>query len=240
MKIIVVGDVHGRNCWEKVKSVINDFDKIVFVGDYFDSFYIKTDEQIKNMKAILDFKRENYDKVVLLFGNHDTHYLKLFISNGEYYSGFQSVRSLDISEIVETELFNLSDGICYHADGVIYSHAGITKTWVKRFNLEITKEEPVKHINNLFNINQSICGFAIGANYSRYGDDVCQSPIWVRPRSLRSDSIDGYKQVVGHTHHTNITIDGDFAFVDSQDTNEDEFLVVDNGEFSIIKIDNIG
>lgn len=238
MKVIVVGDVHGRTCWEKIIPYVDEYDKIVFVGDYFDSFDIKKDEQVKNMRKILEFKKEHYDKVVLLFGNHDTHYLKLFIECGEHYSGFQSLHALEISEIVETQLMHVSDGICFETDGVIYSHAGITKTWLNFFKIDVT-DRLVANINDLFFINQVLCVFMPGVNRSPYGDDITQSPVWVRPFSLAQDALDGFKQVVGHTHHREISINERFVFVDTQDSDEDSFLVVKDGVFEIVKIDNI-
>jgi hypothetical protein len=32
-----------------------------------------------------------------------------------------------------------------------------------------------------------------------YGDDITQSPIWIRPSSLCEDPLSGYNQIVGHT-----------------------------------------
>ena len=49
---------------------------IIFLGDYFDSRDgISIGDQQKNFDDILKFKELNTDKVKLLFGNHDYHYL---------------------------------------------------------------------------------------------------------------------------------------------------------------------
>ena len=68
MRICAIGDIHGRNDWEKVDP--NKYDKIIFVGDYVDSFDIPTGEILKNLENIIAFKKEYYDKVILLLGNH--------------------------------------------------------------------------------------------------------------------------------------------------------------------------
>ena len=76
MRILAIGDIHGRDSW---KDIINDnvFDKVVFLGDYFDSREeISGAKQLYNFKEILQFKKYNIDKVVLLVGNHEFHYLK--------------------------------------------------------------------------------------------------------------------------------------------------------------------
>lgn len=37
MKIVAIGDIHGRDIWEDIVKKEHDADKIVFVGDYFDT-----------------------------------------------------------------------------------------------------------------------------------------------------------------------------------------------------------
>jgi predicted phosphodiesterase len=77
MKIICIGDIHGRDCWVKILEQNPDADLFVFEGDYFDSFTIPALEQINNFKLILKFRDENPNKVIMLFGNHDFHYTKI-------------------------------------------------------------------------------------------------------------------------------------------------------------------
>lgn len=55
MEIIAIGDVHGRDYWKYVTEVHN-FDKLIILGDYFDSFDINAQEQIKNFGEIIAFK----------------------------------------------------------------------------------------------------------------------------------------------------------------------------------------
>ena len=50
MKIIAIGDIHGRSIWKNIVSA-NSYDKVVFLGDYFDSFDIHTLDQIDNFKV---------------------------------------------------------------------------------------------------------------------------------------------------------------------------------------------
>lgn len=95
MKIIAIGDIHGNSIWKDIVASTT-FDKVVFIGDYFDSFTIPYQQQIENFKEILDFKRSNINKVVLLAGNHDYHYMN---SVTETYSGYQSLHRIDIGEV---------------------------------------------------------------------------------------------------------------------------------------------
>jgi predicted phosphodiesterase len=41
MKIVAIGDIHGRDYWKQIIEQEQDADVFVFVGDYFDSFTIK-------------------------------------------------------------------------------------------------------------------------------------------------------------------------------------------------------
>ena len=38
MKIIVVPDIHGRDFWKSAVDCIDECDRVVFVGDYFDPY----------------------------------------------------------------------------------------------------------------------------------------------------------------------------------------------------------
>jgi predicted phosphodiesterase len=86
MKITIIGDTHGRSKWKNIVEKEKDADKIIFIGDYFDAKDggYSANRQIENFKEIVEFKRNNPDKVILLIGNHDFHYLK---GVNEEYSG---------------------------------------------------------------------------------------------------------------------------------------------------------
>ena len=44
MKTIFIGDIHGRSIWKDIVARENA-DRVVFIGDYFDSFNIGSAEQ---------------------------------------------------------------------------------------------------------------------------------------------------------------------------------------------------
>ena len=78
MKIAIIGDLHGKNCWKKLlKDKIDSLDKIIFMGDYSDDSWITfTDKEIvDNLKEVIDFKKKYNKKVELLIGNHDFQYI---------------------------------------------------------------------------------------------------------------------------------------------------------------------
>ena len=87
MKIAIIGDLHGKNCWKKLlKDKIDSFDKIIFMGDYSDDSWITfTDKEIvSNLKEVIDFKKKYNEKVELLIGNHDFQYIVGYPTAGRY------------------------------------------------------------------------------------------------------------------------------------------------------------
>lgn len=214
-KILCIGDIHGKNIWEEILEKENDFDKVIFIGDYFDSFDIPFIEQYNNFKKIIEFKELNKEKVILLIANHDYHYIKL--NPQPRYSGFQENHFLQINECIEENIKNKNLQMSYSIGEYIFTHAGITKTWLNKvgFDKDVHKNIP-DFVNELF-YNKPI-QFSFDG-YDTYGDNITQSPIWVRPRSLLSDKIDRFKQVVGHSRVSKIKEINGVCFIDVLDEN---------------------
>jgi len=225
MKLIIVGDIHGRTTWKDIVNKEKDFDKFIFIGDYFDSFDIPGDKQIENFLDIIEFKKSNIDKVIVMIGNHDYHYMDP--CDGRY-SGYQDARSWQIMEVLKSNMEHLQ--MCYVHDNIVFTHAGLTKTWCDNNNVDVLNIE--QSINDLWAYKPGSFNFQIGANRSYTGDDVTQGPLWVRPFSLATDGIDNYKQVVGHTYQPSININGQCIHIDVLDT-KPEYLIYDDGKFNI-------
>ena len=77
-KILIIPDCHGRQFWKD--ACLNhkgEFEKIVFLGDYLSPY---PHEEITNKKAIdvfkeiIEFKKKNLKKVILLMGNHKVNF----------------------------------------------------------------------------------------------------------------------------------------------------------------------
>jgi predicted phosphodiesterase len=223
MRIIALGDTHGRVLWKEIVAKEKDADKIVFIGDYFDTHYdITVDQQIQNFKEILEFKKNNMDQVVLLLGNHDFHYLK---DAQEKYSGFNAFKFIDINEILEPAVKSGLVQMCFVHDKYVFTHAGVTKTWAETYALNLDDLE--NSINQLFVENIGAFRFSMGDNYDQTGNDVTQTPIWVRIPSLLTDKIDGVTYVIGHTTLKELTITANLIGIDTIGTTE-EYLEIND------------
>jgi predicted phosphodiesterase len=220
MKIIVIGDIHGRTTWKNV--IKQPYDKVIFVGDYFDSKEISQNKCLSNYLDIIEFKKSDPDKVILLFGNHDLHYLDI----DETYSGYQPGISIIINEILTKHIKEKLHLMCYQYDNYLFSHAGVTNTWFNKLYL-IDGESISDTINAYFhNFELNVFKFTIGKNYDKYGDDICQPPTWVRLPSLYNDRIKDFTHIVGHTHDDDIRIYDGIICVDCFN----KYLIIDNNE----------
>jgi predicted phosphodiesterase len=232
MKIIALGDTHGRDTWKSiVKTELESSDKIIFIGDYFDSRDdIDASAQIENFKQILDLKKTNPDKIVLLIGNHDFHYLK---GCGETYSGYQQYAAMDINEVLQPALSSGHIQICHVFDEYIFSHAGLTQTWCENNDIDLFNIE--ESVNVKFMKSMESFKFEYGENLDRSGDDVTQSPIWVRIPSLLKDMVKGFTYVIGHTTIREMHMANSVIAIDCLGTSK-EYLVIQNGEALARKI----
>ena len=223
MKIVALGDTHGRVLWKEIIEKEKDADKIVFIGDYFDTHYdISVNQQIDNFKEILEFKKNNMDQVVLIIGNHDFHYLN---EAQEKYSGFQAFRYIDINEVLQPAVKSGLVQMCFVHDKYVFTHAGVTKTWclVNKIRTNHLEED----INNKFHDDASAFRFTMGYNYSQTGNDVTQSPIWVRIPSLFNDHLDDTKYVVGHTTQETLVITDGIIAIDTIGTSGEYLEIID-------------
>ena len=185
-KVLVIPDVHGTTIWKACLDKVNEFDYIVQLGDWFDSWNNNWSEvdQIENLRDFIKFKKKYTDKVHALIGNHDLGYLM-----HEDMSGHQKNKEVDIREAM-IEFAPYMDIAC-KIDKYVYSHAGFSKTWMKNNHYKTIEEVNAAFHDSCyepFRFNGMILN----------GDDVTQGPTWIRPRALCTDLFFKY-QVVGHT-----------------------------------------
>lgn len=209
MSTIIIGDIHGRPIWKQITDK-HPKDEIIFVGDYFDSKDgVPTHEQIQNFKKILALKNENPERVTLLVGNHDYHYLPFA---DETYGGYQKFTAWDVREVLYPVYTEKQLQVCLQRGKFLISHAGFTKTWCQKNKIRLT--EPVKHVNDLFYTKPEAFRFTMGKKREQTGDEPEQGPLWVRPHSLNKDGLKGFTQIVGHTQQPSIILDSRIICVD--------------------------
>lgn len=205
-KLIVIGDIHGRDSWKRLidKTALN-----VFVGDYFDPYdYIPYDVLKSNFLEIMDLKNQYPDNVVLLYGNHDFHY----IYERDEASRYDYEHEDDILRLFSEFKHNLY-GVAYSpCEKCLISHAGLTKEWVNEYLPNITENAPVKDIevavNELWKTNKYAFSFEPNCTPEDYfGYSPQHGPLWVRDKTLYKHAFNkdlDWIQIVGHTCQDNI------------------------------------
>lgn len=202
MKQIILGDIHGHDSWKRIIDQEKTFDRIVFLGDYHDSFTISSKSIADNFKSIAELKNNLKDKVILLCGNHDYHYIDGIDSKfSGYRPELKGIQKELLLELIQNDTIQL----CFKDENNrLYSHAGFSRTWWKEnVGKELDLETIDKDINTLFKTDLHPFDFIYGRSGSYYGDDPENGPLWIRPDSLRIDAIEGVDQIVGHTQPKN-------------------------------------
>lgn len=243
MKLIALGDTHGRSFWKLIIAREKP-DIVVFIGDYFDTRENFTAvEEMRNFEDIIDFKLnpEKYGckaetVVILLIGNHDLHYFPEIGYNGT--SGYQSGAAVSISHLINEHRDKLQ--MAYVFDNYLFTHAGVCVEWLKMHDYQ--DQEVTEFINDQFRFKPKSFNFN---GWESSGDNIGQTPVWIRPRSLvTSGKFSGLKdkfiQIVGHTTMRCIDIKGKatggrYYFIDTLGTSG-EYLIIENGEISVNKV----
>ena len=191
-KILIVPDVHGRKFWHKAEELIDEVDKVVFLGDYLDPYPyegITFEDAITEFKEILNFKEKYSDKVILLIGNHDCHYLIISFMNCSrlHYMFRQEMHDLFINNIDKFQLI-------YESENYIFSHAGIYKEWLEKHDLTLDDLKDFKtFIKNHWKTLEDV-------SFYRGGYDKVGSCIWADLyESTGNELYSNKKQIVGHS-----------------------------------------
>lgn len=236
-KVLVIPDSHtkievieeGMEVAEKIHA-----DHVVLLGDYFDDFGATTEKQ-ENMLAYLKDFLVHHTNVIPLYGNHELSYLG-FPCSGH-------MRSVE-EKLMKALKYDYRFLYAVSFDGVLYTHAGVTQSWLRdskvmtenaiRYKLKTgagakTLEEEINGVKDISVFSQ--------VGYARGGSTDAPSPLWADLRELINDPLPNIRQVVGHTPISQIECIGNCWFCDtrSNGNQNDEFLVVTDGEPSIVK-----
>lgn len=194
MKILVLGDIHGRDCWKRIVKGENA-DLVIFLGDYVASpsdMDVPSDIQIDNLMDILKYRERNMDRVILLRGNHDMQHLNYAWASCSRYD--RTVAKC--MEAIEERFLKLTQWVFVWEDN-IFSHAGVSKKWWDSLKLGSETKDNILKINELE--PTELFGFTPDRLSDYYGNSETQPCTWIRPYSLIRSHVEGWNQVVGHT-----------------------------------------
>ena len=231
MKLVALGDTHGTPYWMDILKVEKP-DKVVFIGDYFDGYSDKLDE-VGNFQSIIEYKKMELAEVILLVGNHDHHYFPEVGCTGT--SRYQYKKASKLQGLIHKNREHFK--MAYRDGDLLFTHSGVTNSFMNRtFG---AGEWDVNNVANLLNekFKEDANAFCFYGD-DPYGDDITQTPIWVRPPSLLQDAIPELTQVVGHTIVESITKTSNVYFIDTMQTSQ-QYLVYENGDVVVKQIVNL-
>lgn len=219
--IAINPDIHGRSFWKDVIPRKDEFEKIIFLGDYLDPYDfegITKEQAIVNFKEILEFKRDNSSQVILLQGNHDSSYSvsKKVCDCRCDYKNYDEIQKLFRDNF---DLFELFYKFEQKDKTFLFSHAGIADVWIDTWFKDRTSEEQLESLEfnwkhckqgNYFKIT-SILSYI---SFYRGGFDTAGSIVWRDVRESLSDKF-GY-QIFGHTMLRQPIVTDKWACLDCQ------------------------
>lgn len=183
MKILIIPDVHGRDFWIEPCKHIDEFDKVIFLGDYHDPYLSQVSQDTSRQRLreeLVPFVEAHRDKVICLFGNHDGNYLV-----GNMADRYDDCHADEVKECLEK--MNLR--LIYQIDGYLFSHSGVLPKWLENNNLTLTDLEtlPFNH-SALMDVSSYRGGFDYGSCV--WGDVV---------EYFHADKLPDLYQIFGHT-----------------------------------------
>ena len=250
MKIVAIGDIHGRDYWKQIIEQEQDANVFVFVGDYFDSFTIKGPDQINNFLDIVEFKKSSKVPVILLIGNHDYHYYPGIEDSGT--SGYQTLMAPSIKHVVSDNKQYLQ--AAYQVGEFVFTHAGLSSEWLDDIVDGWSVDSLDATINDLFRFQPNKLAYRsykqVGSTVygvGGYGSETFQGPLWIRPKALMAANKKTLRkqiiQVVGHTPQDSIDIKGKstggrYYFIDTLEYGQNQYLIVKDGVVSLGELNN--
>ena len=196
MNILIIPDVHGRPFWkDAVEKHKDDCDKVIFLGDYLDEYpdeNITRKQSKENFKEIINLKENNRDKVILLLGNHDLHYMHREFTRSSRYSSSNAYNYKQMF-LSHESFFKIAHEETINDKKYLFTHAGVMKSWYER-NKEIIGELTTDNINKLQGFRNGILSLAEVSKYRSWIGEESGSPLWSDVR----EKIDGEKSMIDH------------------------------------------
>jgi predicted phosphodiesterase len=214
MKILTIGDVHGKSVWKNFadinmllysdKVLKPEYDLYIFLGDYCDSYDVSNIDIKNNLLDIIEFKKLYPDNVILILGNHDVPYslnepwkpLNMFKYNC---SGHRSEMHFDLYDIFNNNknLFQLA----FQYKNYIWTHAGVHYGWYHYVFSKKIKELGIGDLNVAEQLNEAFkfnldCLFDV--DWQRGGTKKVGGPLWVDKKFIGKKPLKHTHQIVGH------------------------------------------
>ena len=239
-QILVIPDIHGRSFWKNAVAQNADI-PVIFLGDYLDPYShekISQEEALANFKDIIAFKQANKDRVTLLIGNHEIHYIDTLWQFGRK----DTIRAEQIHKLIteNMSLFSIASHAKINGKIFLFTHAGLLEPWWKKHfpNTPTDAQSVCNALNEKMKSMDTLAAFIDSAlmdvSKLRKGEAEAGSCLWadVDEHNDRSDFFKGIYQVFGHSQQEKKpVIKKNFADLDCRKA----FLITPQGKIKEIK-----
>ena len=197
-KILILPDIHGRDFWIEPCSNYQEFDEIIFLGDYLDPYSfegITSTIAYNNFLEILDFAKST-NNVTMLIGNHDWHYF-VFLDSCR----IDKARERDIEKLF-LENLNLFRLTKHWNPGDVNPETDEEYQWIKEiskinqtYNFELFEKCLSNYNDNFYSCLPSM------VSRGRGGYNPNGSMIWADiEEHIYNEDLKGYFQIFAHTN----------------------------------------
>lgn len=210
-KILIIPDVHGRDFWREPVKRIDEYQEIIFLGDYLDPYevreHISRENAFDEFVDIMKLQAKNSDKVTLLLGNHDLHYLwsDSFSCSRKNFEKVTFYSKLFRQSIKRFSLIQVRH---YGNQQYVFTHSGILNGWLENNKdivacyLDEIEAGNFECFSNFINdlLHRDEPGILADVGKSRKGNHDYGSLIWADVREHQNvECLKNAYQIFGHS-----------------------------------------
>ena len=216
-RLIIIPDVHGRDFWREAVKVYPE-DEFIFLGDYLDPYpdeCFSIEQAWQGLLDIIEFKKRNPERVTLLWGNHDLHYLYPEYLGSRY--DFDNAERNAHAFWDNQSLFKLAYETSAGGKRYLFSHAGVGRKWILGRFPFLNEEDLTAELFNDLVGHPKFMEVLGDVSRLRGGDRDYGSMIWAdyMEHLDRENRLDGVIQIFGHTQiEKPFSADGHFYCLD--------------------------
>ena len=198
-KYLIISDVHHRTA--KVNAILahEKWDKVIFLGDWFDQF----NDTYEDARKTAEWLKENLHNPNFIFleGNHDISY-RYSGNSHNYCSGFAWDKNLEIHKVLNKDDWNKFK-LFHYEPSILFSHAGLSPAFLKEY--ASSEVDSIDKLLEWLNINEKQARvelennkghFLYNAGYDRGGNAKIGGMVW---RDLSNTVPIFCNQAIGHT-----------------------------------------
>ena len=210
---LVIGDLHGqlRIAQKALEIAEKENWKVIFIGDYLDSFTRSVIDQVETLKIVLSAVDRGHQALI---GNHELSYLESWSRCG----GWSYATESHVIHL-KNEMYAKLQPYIWEGDFLI-SHAGVSQLFLEHYNSTLPDYLAAGDFMQI--------GRYRGGSYGHGGLYWCD---W----NQEFEPVEGVPQIVGHTRGNLIRAKGNSFCIDCLEDTDPQGLLIDGKDAEVFK-----